>query len=127
VTIVAPRTTQSMRAGLHSLVTDGVLPPWSDWYGPGVMLELGPEEQKFCAAVKLPGIRLAYFKDPIPEPAGRCGMPCGYLLLNAACAADAAEAESRGWPVMEEMGAHSDIVARPKEIAAAIESAARGI
>jgi hypothetical protein len=114
-----------VRAGLQPLATDGVLPPWLGWPGSGVMLKLVQDEHKaFCAAVKLPRIRLAYFKDPIPAPGGRCGIPCGYVLLNAAYAA---EAESRGWPVMEEMGAHSDIVARSKEIAAAISSAAHGI
>ncbi len=112
-----------MLAELRALATDGVLPPWSDWFGPGVMQELIPDdEMRAAVCAELPMIPVAYFEDPVPMPNGWAGIPCGYLLLSQAYAADADEAEARSWPVVRRMGAHLDIVTRPREIAAAIES-----
>ena len=72
----------------------------------------------------LPALPLAYFEDPVPVPNGWATVPCGYVLLSDAYAADADEAAARGWPVVRQIGAHLDIVTRPKETAAAIESVA---
>jgi hypothetical protein len=117
-----------MLAELRTLATDGVLPKWSDWFGPGVMRELVPDDDKRAViAAELPMLPLAYFQDPVPMPNGWARVRCGYVLLSEAYAADADEAQARGWPVARQMGAHLDIVTRPKEIADAIESVASRI
>jgi hypothetical protein len=117
-----------MLSELRALATDGVLPPWSDWFGPEVMRELVPDHDKRAiVASELPTLPLAYFQDPVPMPNGWASVRSGYVLLSQAYAADADEAESRGWPVARRMGAHLDIVTRPKQIADAIESVASRI
>jgi pimeloyl-ACP methyl ester carboxylesterase len=110
-------------ADLRPLATDGVLPPWSDWFGPGVMQELVPDAEKGSAVCgELPRLPLAYFEDRVPVPTGWAERPSAYVLLSEPYATDADEAESRGWPVERRTGAHLDIVTRPAEIADAIVS-----
>ncbi len=112
-----------LRAELRQLATDGVLPPWSDWFGPGVMPDLVPDEgQRAMVCAELPALPVAYFEDPVPVPDGWDDIPCGYVLLSDAYTADADEAESRGWPVVRRMGAHLDIVTRPHVVSVAIEA-----
>jgi hypothetical protein len=110
-----------MLAELRQLASDGRLPAWSDWFGPGVMDELVPDEGKRVAVLaELPMLPLSFFEDRVPLPAGWTGIPSGYVLLSEAYAAAADEADSRGWPVARSMGAHLDIVTRPKAVAEAI-------
>ena len=112
-----------MLAELRQLATAGILPPWSDWFGPDVMQGLIPDESKRGAvSAELPMLPLGYFEDPVPLPSGWADLPCGYVLLSEAYAADADDAESNGWPVVRDMGAHLDTVTRPKAIADAIIS-----
>jgi hypothetical protein len=114
-----------MLAELQALANDGVLPPWSDWFGPGVMQELVPDDaRRAVISAELPRLPLAYFEEPVPVPNGWAGVPCGYVLLSDAYAAEAHEAAARGWPVIRLLGGHLDIVTRPEEIAGAIESVA---
>ncbi len=114
-----------MLAELQALASDGVLPPWSDWFGPGVMQELIPDDaRRAVISAELPTLPLAYFEEPVPVPHGWAGVPGGYVLLSDAYAAAADEAAARGWPVARQLGGHLDIVTRPEEVASAIESVA---
>jgi hypothetical protein len=69
----------------------------------------------------LPELPVSYFEAPVPMP-DRWDeiMACAYILLSDAYRSDAAEATSRGWPVIELPGAHLDILTRPVEIADAL-------
>jgi hypothetical protein len=112
---------EGMLAELRQLATGGMLPPWSDWFGPGVMQELVPDDTRRAAVLaELRMLPLAYFENPVALSSGWADIPSGYILLSEAYAADADEAEATGWPVVREMGAHLDIVTRPKAIADAI-------
>lgn len=44
----------------------------------------------------------------------------GYILLSEPYRPHASEAASRGWPVIELLGRHLDIVTRAPEVAAAL-------
>lgn len=110
---------------LRELASGGMLPAWSEWFGPDVMAELVPDAAKRAiVAAELPQIPLAYFEDRLPVPPGWTRTPCGYVLLSEGYASEAATAADRGWPVERLQGGHLELVTRPDEVAAAIESVA---
>jgi len=110
-----------LMAELRSIAEDGLLPPWSQWFGPDVMQQLVPDDRKRVAvAAELPRLPLSYFEDRVPAPAGWTPVPRGYVLLSEAYASDADSAEERGWPVARLAGAHLDIVTRPVLVTDAI-------
>jgi hypothetical protein len=109
-------------ATLRAMATDGLLPPWSEWFGPEVMGELVPDaERRSLVTAELPRLPISYYEGRVPAPAGWAGAAGGYVLLSAEAYGDQARAAAaRGWPVIELPGGHLDIVTRPEPIAAAI-------
>jgi hypothetical protein len=106
---------------LRATAIDEMLPPWSDWFGPGVMDDLIPDGSKRAiVAAELPRLPVSYFEVPVPALAGWRSGGCGYIQLSEPYAAAAAVAARWGWPVIRSMGAHLDIVTRPAEVADAI-------
>jgi hypothetical protein len=107
---------------LREMAVDGLLPPWSEWFGPEVMEELVPDlERRAVIAAELPRLPLSYFEARVAAPSGWAAAGGGYILLSAeAYGGQAAAAANRGWPVIELPGGHLDIAARPEPIAAAI-------
>jgi hypothetical protein len=111
---------------LRALAQGGVLPKWSEWFGPGTMETLVPDLDRRAAVVaELPRVPLSYFDGPVPMPTGWSKVGCAYILLSEAYRSDAAEAAARDWPVIELPGGHLDIVMRPGEIADALVEMAR--
>ena len=107
---------------LRTIETEGRLPPWSEWFGPGVMEQLMPDDFLRAAVVaELPTLPLSYFEGVIPVPIGWMRTSCRYVLLSEAYTEEAAEAKSRGWQVYELLGSHLDILTRPVEITDALE------
>lgn len=110
---------------LISIAADGVLPPWSDWYGPDIMQALIPD-----AAVRrlfiadLPRLPLSYFSGSVPPVRPWPSVENGYILLSKAYVDEASEARQRGWVVEELRGEHLDIVTRARAIADAIRRVA---
>jgi hypothetical protein len=107
---------------LQGLASGGVLPPWSEWFGPDSMRALIPDDAaRALVSAELPAVPLSYFEARVPVPAGWTSTArCGYVLLSKAYAEQAAKAAASGWPVVRLPGAHLDIVTRPVEIADAI-------
>ena len=107
---------------LRRLAVDGLLPPWSAWFGPDAMRELVPDaERRAAITAELPRLPLAYFENRVPVPAGWAAAGGGYVLLSDEAYGDqSAAAARRGWPVVRLPGGHLDIVTRPEPIAAAI-------
>jgi hypothetical protein len=107
---------------LRARAIDGVLPPWSDWFGPDAMRQLVPDDaQRAIITAELPRLPLSYFEARVPVPAGWSAARCGYVLLSEeAYGTQATAAAARGWPVVRLPGAHLDIVTRPHEVAAAL-------
>ncbi len=108
------------RVFLAGIARDGVLPRWSEWFGTGAMegLVTDPVRRRAVVAdmVELP---LAYFDGRVPRP-GRPIERGAYVLLSEVYRADADEARRRGWPVVELLGAHLDIVNEPERVATAL-------
>jgi pimeloyl-ACP methyl ester carboxylesterase len=88
---------------LRAMATDGVLPPWSSWFGEHAMRELVPDERLRAALEKeMPHLPLSYFEASVPLADGWSRRPCAYLLLSAEPYGDSAtEARALGWPVRE--------------------------
>jgi hypothetical protein len=110
-------------AELRAMAPDGLLPPWSEWFGAGVMRELIPDEGRRAAICgELPRLPVSFFASRVQAPSGWATARCGYVLLSEPYAGEAAEAARRGWPVAERPGAHLGIVTRPALITDAILS-----
>jgi Alpha/beta hydrolase family len=111
---------------LRSLAVNGMLPRWSEWFGPDTMRELIPDDaRRAIVCAELPELPLSYFEARVPVPPGWAGGGGGYVLLSEAYEEAAAAAAARGWPVERRMGAHLDLVTRPDQIARAILLVAR--
>jgi hypothetical protein len=107
---------------LRTIESEGVLPPWSEWFGSGVMEELIPDDDVRNAFVpELPMMLLSYFERPVSVPNGWATTNCRYVLLSEAYREEVTEAASRGWEVFEQLGSHLDILTRPVEIADLLE------
>jgi pimeloyl-ACP methyl ester carboxylesterase len=103
---------------LRSLATDGVLPMWSTWWGEGVMETLVPDDARRAEIeVEMPEIPLALYESPIILPTGWRNTPGAFILLSEPYHQEAQTATSLGWPVIERLGAHLDIVNDPESIA----------
>jgi hypothetical protein len=84
---------------LAEIATDGVLPPWSEWFGREVMAELVPDlEQRAALVAEMPRLPFSYFEACVPMPADWAVLACGYLLLSEQYRQSASEARNRGCP-----------------------------
>lgn len=92
---------------LRALASDGVLPPWSSWFGQDAMRELIPEERlRATLEEEMPRLPLSYFEASVPLPGDWSARPCAYLLLSGEpYAKSAAQARDQGWAVAETAGA----------------------
>lgn len=108
---------------LRAMATGGLLPAFSDWFGPDVMKQLIPDDEKRAIVCgDLPRLPVAFFESRVPVPSGWASARCGYVQLSEPYSAEAAAATSQGWPVVQRLGAHFDMVTRPVLIADAILS-----
>jgi pimeloyl-ACP methyl ester carboxylesterase len=98
----APLVPAGFMDQLRATATDGVLPPWSSWFGEGAMRELVPDGAlREVLELEMPRMPLAYFEESVPVPERWTERPCAFLLLTEAYGESAADARARGWPVAE--------------------------
>jgi pimeloyl-ACP methyl ester carboxylesterase len=109
---------------LRAMATDGLLPPWSRWFGPDAMRELVPDERlRADTEAEMPRLPLSYFEATVPLPDDWANRrPCAYLLLSASGYGEpAAEARAHGWPVIEIDGVgHLAIATNPIQVTDAL-------
>jgi pimeloyl-ACP methyl ester carboxylesterase len=117
-----PRVPPTFLDQLRTLAVDGMLPPWSSWFGEEAMRKLVADEALRAAlAREMPSLPLAYLEQRIPSPAGWDRLPCAYLLLSDAYREAADEARERGWRVEEIAGAqHLHIAVAPEAVTDAL-------
>lgn len=110
---------EGMRSYLRTRARDGRLPPWDQWFSPGVLERLIVDEEARAAFVAaLPRVPLAFADETAPI---RCGIgPCGYLRLSEGYDAEAREAATLGWSVEYEALHHLAMLTHPDRVAAAL-------
>ena len=106
---------------LRSLAVAGTLPAWSSWWGDDVMKMLVPDESRRTQIeAEMSEVPLAFFESPVDLPTGWSRTGGAFLLLSEAYRRDADRARSLGWPVIECVGGHLDVVNDPEAVAHAI-------
>jgi hypothetical protein len=106
----------SLRGQLLGIASDGVLPPWHQWFPPGVIDELVPDpalRREFFA--EIPRLPVAYFEEPAPTTSDL--RACALLRLSAAYDDAADEAERRGWWVARRDWDHLRMLTDPEAVA----------
>jgi len=100
---------------------DGLLPPWTAWWGDADLSPLFPDEKtRGAVSAEAPRLPIGYFEEQIPVPPGWDTMPCGYLRFSDAYAAEADEAGRRGWAVEHLPGEHLHQLVDPDAVAGRI-------
>lgn len=91
----APR---ELYAELRAMTREGQLPRWQRWFDPDPLAELVTDPVlRAEIADEAPEVPIAFLKEERPEVEWRG--PAGYVRLSPPYDQDAAEAETRGWPV----------------------------
>jgi len=102
---------------------DGLLPPWSRWWGEADLAPLFPSiairRQIEQEQQQLP---LSYFRGSLPAPSGWDDRPGAYLAFGDTYSADRTEANRRGWPVTTLSGNHLHMLVDPDRVTATIDS-----
>jgi hypothetical protein len=112
-----------MRAHLRAGAQDRRLPSWDQWWPPGALARLVPEEGLLAAlTAELEPVPVDYFEEPAPE-LGLTG-PCAYLQLSGAYDDEARVAGRLGWPTVRLPLNHLSMLTQPVAVASAIEGLA---
>ncbi len=107
-------------------VTDGLLPPWNDWWTPEVMARLVPDDALRRRLVdEIVRVPRSFYNASIDLPPGWRSRPAGYLQLSPTYAAEATRANHWGWPVARLDGQHLDVTIRPGVVARHTDDLAR--
>jgi hypothetical protein len=103
------------------LATDGLLPPWSQWFGAGVMEEILPDEgQREQFTDELRPIPLSLFQEKITYSSNWPDAPCAYLRFSDFYKPLAYEAREQGWLVESIEAEHLYPVNHPQQTATMI-------
>lgn len=105
---------------IRDLVRDGMVPPWPQWWPPGTLAKLFPdqESQRLVTSEASP-LPLGFYQEQLPPaPRSWSGHRSGYLCFSESYRDQAAEASRRGWPVRLLPGQHLHMVVSPAEVAA---------
>jgi hypothetical protein len=106
---------------LRGLVENGMLPPWNMWFASDPVERMVTNGSLRAVVVEeMPLIPLAWLEATAPELAGWAALPCAYLQLSSAYAAETGQAQARGWPV-ERLGLHHlAMITDPGKVAQAL-------
>ena len=93
---------------LRGKVTDGRLPPWTEWWDEEDVAPLFTDAATRAAVTaEEPRLPFGYYEQSVPVPTGwDDDVACGYLLFGPPYDEVAADARSRGWLVEELAGQH---------------------
>jgi hypothetical protein len=116
-----PTAPPGMRDQLALLAgPDGVLPPWTEWWGDADLSGLFPDPATRAEVVtEQPRLPLAYFEAVVPTPPWD-HLRCAYLAFGTTYADEAARARAAGWRVTTLPGRHLHQLVDPVEVAASV-------
>jgi len=107
-------------------VTDGLLPPWNEWWAPEVIARLVPDDALRRRPVdELVRVPRAFYDTAIDLPPEWASRPAGYLQLSHAYEAEATRAEEWSWPTIRLDGQHLDVTVQPEMVAGHVDDLAR--
>jgi hypothetical protein len=116
----------ALAARLRGLVADGRLAPWNQWFGADPTEQLIPDRTIRAAFVAgLPRVPFAFLQARASGGDAWSRLPCAYVQLSGAYAAEADWAEGRGWTVRRASLHHLAMLSEPDSIAALIEGLPR--
>ncbi|HMJ10101.1 MAG TPA: hypothetical protein VK524_01785 [Polyangiaceae bacterium] len=99
---------------------DGLLPPWSRWWGDGAIERLIADPQAYARfEANLPRLPPSWVDDKVDIPSWH-HLLAGYLQTSARFAPSASDAQQRGWPVRTLTGTHLHPMIAPGETADAL-------
>lgn len=114
---------QDLRERLRSGVQAGLLPPWHEWWPPGALARLVPDEAARRGLVdELEPIPAAYFEEP--APAGDAPPQSAFLKLSEAYEDEARLANRLGWPLVRLPLQHLAPISHPAAVAGALKGLA---
>jgi hypothetical protein len=104
---------------LRDIASDGILPPWPQWWSSADLSPLYPDDDtRRIIEAEAPALPLAFFEEQLPEtPPSWRFLAKGYLRFSEAYEALANEARRRGWPVRDLPGEHLHMLVQPRLVA----------
>lgn len=110
------------RTFLDGLVDhEGMLRPWSRWWGEEAMQALVPDvDRRSAVESDIPRLPIRYYDHVTEVPRDWTQLPAAYLLLSEGYRGPCDDARSRGWQVMELSGNHLHMVVDPAAVADAL-------
>jgi hypothetical protein len=110
------------RAAARELAVDGVLPPWTSWWGPEELAALVPDPaDRADLSAQAPRLPQAFYDVAVPAPPGWEPPQRAYLQLSDGYAGAAGQAAARGWRVAALPGRHLDLLSRPRQVGDAVQ------
>jgi hypothetical protein len=110
-----------VEAQLRSIAVDGVLPPYHEWFAPGVLEEWVPDpERRRRFIAEIPRMPLAYFDEPAPPAQFTDDVACAFIRLGTPLDAAADKAERLGWWVARRDWDHLRMLSDPEAVAEVI-------
>ena len=114
----AHRYPESIRRRVAELATDGVLPPWLDWWPPETLSALLPEPARLeLLRSDIAETPESWFDEEIPIPIAWADGKASYIRLSAAYDQELERARGLGWPTMSLESTHLGIVTEPEAVA----------
>lgn len=114
---------EALREQLRAGVRGGRLPPWNDWWPPGVLAKLVPDAAQLAALIaELEPPPLAYFEETAPNT--ELATPAAYLQLSGAYEKESGVAGGYGWPVSRLPLHHLAMLTHAETVADALDSLA---
>ena len=113
----------AMRDQLRNGAQMGELPTWDEWWPPGALEKLMPDDGlRAAVTAELEPLPLAFFEEPAPSDVYMG--PAAYLQLSGAYDDESELAGRYGWPRVRLPLHHLAMLTTPEPVAAAIESLA---
>ena len=113
-----------LAAQLRGLADHGLLPPWHEWFPPGVLADLVPDRARRRRLIaEIPRLPVAYFDEPAPPARFAKSVACAFLRLGSPFDRAANKAEQLGWWVARRDWDHLRMVAAPDAVADLIAQA----
>lgn len=101
--------------------TDGLLPPWTDWWDDTDVAALFPDAHtRALIEREQPRVPLSYFESSLTVPPDWDQGPMAYLAFGDTYTAQRADAESRGWPTATLAGEHLHMLIDPTQATQAL-------